>query len=138
MTQACGRRNSLVHASRSGFTLIEVMLVVVIIGVLSAIAVVAIKGRSAQAYGTATRATIAGTATALDLFEVDNGTYPNSLNELVNDTGHSTWQGPYIKSGRLPQDAWGRELNYSKSDKGYKIVSAAADGQFGSADDLTN
>lgn len=132
------RRNLSARGSRSGFTLIEVMLVVVILGILATIAVVATRGRTTEASIAATRATIGGVATALDAFEVDNGTYPNSLNELVSDTGNATWRGPYLRAGRLPADAWGGGLNYSKSDSGYKIVSAGPDKQFGSGDDLTN
>jgi general secretion pathway protein G len=138
MMKTAEHRNLSTYGSRAGFTLIEVMLVVVILGILATIAVVATRGRTTEASIAATRATIGGVATALDAFEVDNGTYPNSLNELVNDTGNATWRGPYLRSGRLPADAWAGQLTYSKSNNGYKLVSAGPDKQFGSGDDITN
>jgi general secretion pathway protein G len=124
------------HGS-AGFTLVEVMLVVVILGILATVAVVATSGKTKRASIAATRATISAVGAALDAFEVDNGTYPNSLQELISDTGNATWQGPYLKSKSLPADAWGNALSYSKSDNSYELVSSGPDGTR-SGDDITN
>lgn len=127
------------HAGRAGFTLVEIMLVVVIIGMLAGVAVVGVAGRAKRAAIMATRQTIAATGTALDAFEVDNGVFPNSLNELVQSTGMETWQGPYIRDGKVPTDAWNQPIQYSKTgDTTYKLVSGGPDKQIGGSDDITN
>jgi len=124
--------------SRSGFTLVEIMLVVVIIGILASVAVVATKGKTKRAAIAATRQTIEAAGTAVDNFEVDCGVFPGSLQDLVTDPGFSGWQGPYFRSGKLPGDGWGNQLSYTKNEEGYKISSAGPDGQPGTGDDLTN
>ncbi len=120
----------------AGFTLIEVMLVVIIIGILAGAVVVAVRGRSQEAAINTTRITIKSIGSAINLFEVDNGVYPNSLDELVNDTGHPTWRGPYVDGGL--NDAWGNKLTYSKTDRGVKLVSHGPDQAAGGDDDITN
>jgi general secretion pathway protein G len=119
-----------------GFTLIEVMLVVVIIGILAGAVAVAVRGRTEQAAINTTRITIKSVGQGVNMFEVDNGVYPNSLSELVNDTGHPTWRGPYVDGGL--SDSWGNELQYTKGDRGIKLVSAGPDKAFGTDDDITN
>jgi len=122
---------------RTGFTLVEIMLVVVILGILASVAVVNLGGRTKRASIAATRLTIQSTGDAIRHFEVDNGAYPDSLDQLLNDTGQPTWQGPYLEK-RLPLDAWGVGLSYSKSENSFVISSSGPDKQFGSADDITN
>ncbi len=123
---------------RTGFTLIEVLLVIVIIGILSLGVVMGVKGRSRQAAVNTTRVSIASSMSAVTAFEIDNGTWPSSLNELISNTGHPGWHGPYIRDGRIPADAWGTVLQYTASGDIVKITSAGADLQFGTADDITN
>ena len=124
--------------TRGGFTLIEVLLVIVIIGILSLGVVVGVAGRSKQAAENTTRGSIHATMLAVTAFEIDNGTWPSSLNELISSTGQPGWHGPYIQDGRLPADAWGTALQYSVNGDAVKIVSAGADRQPGTADDITN
>lgn len=121
----------------AGFTLVEIMLVVVILGILATVAVVATGGKSKRASIAATRASIAAISTAVDAFEVDNGTYPATLQELITNTGRTTWQGPYLKGGTMPTDAWGNSFDYSRSENSYLIKSGGPDGQIGSGDDIT-
>ncbi len=121
----------------AGFTLVEVMLVVVILGILAGVAVVAMGGKTKRASIAATRTTIAAIATAIDAFEVDNGTYPGSLQDLISSTGSSTWQGPYLQGKSVPADAWGNAVGYSKSGNSYELVSSGPDG-VRSGDDITN
>lgn len=121
----------------AGFTLVEVMLVVVILAIMASVAMVATRGKTQKASIAATRTSISAVSTALDNFEVDNGVYPNSLRELMSDTGHATWDGPYLKGSALPSDAWGRELQYSKTSSGdYQVLSMGPDGVKGGSDDL--
>src|SRR3954449_12376516 len=83
---------------RSAFTLIELLLVLVILGILAAIVVPKFSGRTEQARETAARSQISTFNTALDAFEVDNGYYPkgkSGLGDLVNAPRDAqNWRGP--------------------------------------------
>jgi general secretion pathway protein G len=121
-----------------GFTLIELLLVVAILSILATVVVVNLSGRREEAMISAARTEISTIGTALDLYEVDTGKYPSSLDALVDDDGSPNWNGPYIKQGRLPVDPWGNQYSYKKKERGYEIVCAGPDGNFGTDDDLTN
>jgi general secretion pathway protein G len=123
---------------RTGFTLIEILLVVVIIGILVAVAAPRLTGRVLKAQIAATRASIDGIKTAIDVYEVDNGTYPGSLQNLITAGSELNWNGPYLREGRIPVDSWATPFNYTPKEGGYEIRSAGPDRQFGSADDITN
>jgi general secretion pathway protein G len=123
---------------RQGFTLVEILLVVAILGILSGVAVVSLKGRTKTASISATRTSIKAIQTAIDTYEVDNGTYPPSLQSLLTKGSENNWNGPYIKDARTPKDAWGVEFGYSLKADSYEIRSAGPDAQMGSSDDLTN
>jgi len=120
--------------SRSAFTLIELMLVVIIIGVLATMVVPRLTGRSKQAKMTVAKSDInGGLATALDLFELDNGRYPktenfpNALLETPNDL-KDTWAGPYLK--KAPKDPWGNAYQYKKDNSlsiGYRLWTITPD-----------
>lgn len=96
------------------------MLVVIIIGVLAAMVMPRLVGRSEQARVAAAKADIAANiALALDLYEMDTGHYPDSLEDLMKKEG----KGPYLK--KEPKDPWGRSYKYEKSSDGkdYKLCS---------------
>ena len=126
------------HDNRAGFTLVEILLVVAILGILAGVAVVSLKGRTKTASIQATRTSIQAIGTAIDTYEVDNGIYPQSLQNLLTKGNESNWNGPYMKDGRMPKDAWGTDFSYSLQGENYKLSSAGPDGQAGSADDITN
>lgn len=128
--------------SKEAFTLVEVLLVVVIIGVLAGMLVTRLAGRTQHARITRAEADIRGQLSlALDLFEQDVGRYPTTeegLRVLVEDPGAPGWKGSYLKGGLKP-DPWGRDYSYSldPDDPGQYILSSAGpDRQFGTDDDI--
>jgi general secretion pathway protein G len=131
--------------SKAGFTLIELMLVVIIIGALVAMVLPRLSGRTEQARIQAGQADIrSNIATALKLYELDNGSFPSTsegLNALSVKPGDSrNWNGPYLE--KKPIDPWGREYKYESPGghrtQDYDLYSTGKDGQSGTADDLTN
>ncbi len=130
---------------RRGFTMVELLLVLVILATLAAIVVPKFTGRSEQAKVTAAQTQIANISTALDAFEVDNGYYPkgsNGLVELIEEPKEAkNWRGPYLKQA-IPNDPWGNPYIYEcpgkHNDKGYDLMCAGPDGRAGGNDDITN
>ncbi len=132
------RRERTAIGDRGGFTLIEVLLVVVIIGILVGVAMPRLSGRVLQSQISSARSSINNISTAIDLYEVDNGRYPESLQALITRGSEANWNGPYLREARIPQDPWGNEFRYTRRDNGFEIRSAGPDGQFGSDDDIWN
>jgi general secretion pathway protein G len=128
---------------KRGFTLIELMLVVVIIGALVAMVMPRFTGRGEQAKVTAAQADVqSNIATALKMYEVDNGGFPSSdegLGALMSKPASaSNWNGPYLE--RKPLDPWQREYKYRSPGQhrvDYDLYSLGRDG-VESADDVTN
>ncbi len=127
---------------RQGFTLVEMLLVVAIIGILAALVIPKISGAGEHSRIVAAGADIhGGIKTALDRYEIDNGTYPRSLNELVqapSDAKH--WAGPYLDA--VPVDPWGNAYVYYYPGKhnpaGYDLLTIGPDGKEGTDDDIGN
>ena len=133
--------------TKRGFTLIELMLVVVIIAALASMVVPRLAGRSEQAKIVRARADInVNISLALKLYELDNGNYPTTeqgLTALMSKSNSSpvpeNWNGPYLEKN--PIDSWGRAYQYKypgvHSAAGYDLYSLGKDGQE-SDDDVTN
>lgn len=124
--------------AEAGFTLIEVLLVVVIIGILVAVVMPKLTGRGKEAQIAAAKASIENISLAIDLYEVDNGAYPASLQALITKGSELNWRGPYLKKGEIPLDPWGKEFIYSAKENGYELKSLGPNGTDGGGDDITN
>ena len=101
------------HSKKSGFTLIEIILVVVIIGILSVVFLkgLNLQGKSEMARVTAAQADIVTLSAALDMYEMMNGTYPENLDGLMD----SSKQGfPFLNQNALPKTPWQKAYEYSQ------------------------
>ncbi len=134
------------NRSISGFTLIELMLVMVILATMAAIVLPKFTGRSKQAKITAAKTQISQLEVALDAFEIDVGRYPTTaegLRALVQKptTEADGWQQPYLKRD-IPRDPWGNDYVYrypgQYNEDGYDLYSLGPDGKLGGEDDITN
>jgi len=95
------------------FTLVELLLVLVILGILAAIVIPKFSGRSEQAKFQAAQTQIENFKTALNNYEVDNSGYPKSLNDLLAQPRDAqNWHGPYLQTDALPKDPWGNDYIY--------------------------
>ena len=125
-----------------GFSFIEVMVVIIILGLLSSIVGVYLFDSAEQAKADATKTQIRGLETALDLYRLHNSRYPSSdqgLQSLLSkpEVGviPKNWNGPYLRGNNLPEDGWSGPFRYlSVNGKDYEIISLGADGTDGGTD----
>ncbi len=128
--------------SRDAFTLIELLLVLVILGTLAAIVLPRFAGTGERAKRSAAETQISTFKTVLGAFEVDNGYYPKTLNDLMQQPREAqNWHGPYL-DGAVPADPWGHPYLYTCPGKhnpgGYDLMSMGFDGREGGEDDIFN
>jgi general secretion pathway protein G len=132
---------------KKAFTLIELLLVVVIIGVLAAIMLPSFSGRSQEARVTRAKTEIESTlALALDMFEADTGSYPTSeqgLDALLTAPQNvMNWRGPYLRKYYSFEDPWRNIYQYQYPGRynasGYDLISPGPDAQVGTEDDISN
>jgi len=125
------------RGAESGFTLVEMLVVITIIGLIMALVGPRVLNYLSESKVKTARIQIESFTQALDLFYLDNGRYPNSsegLSALVQRPGNaSSWNGPYIKTATVPADPWGRPYAYrSPADHSpYEISSYGSTGQPG-------
>ena len=120
----------------NGFTMMELLIVLLIVGLLTALVGPAIFQRVKPAKQSAARAQIKNFMTALDGYFIDVGRFPTSQQGLIvlreAPQGEKKWRGPYLKQN-IPNDPWGNPFIYRQPGRsgGYEILSYGADGREG-------
>jgi general secretion pathway protein G len=123
----------------AGFTLVEMLVVISIIGLIMALVGPRVLGYLSDSKVKAAKIQIESLSAALDLFYLDNGRYPaanEGLTALVQrPSSDSTWNGPYLKTNAVPADPWGRPYFYKVpgDHAPYEIASFGASGPEGGA-----
>jgi general secretion pathway protein G len=132
-------------AGSSGFTLIEMLVVLVIIGLIMGLVGPRVLNYLTEARVKAAKLQIEALSSSLDLYYLDTGRYPTTsegLTALVRRPGNMAgWNGPYVKGGIVPEDPWKHAYIYRSPAEGapYEIISLGSDGReggTGSAADL--
>src|SRR3990172_9219675 len=134
-------------SSNSGFTFIEIMVVVVIIGILATLVGTAVIGRIDEANIAKAKSDISTLQGSLQLYKLDNGDYPTTeqgLDALVKapaeEESSNTWkEGGYLEGGKVPLDPWRNPYQYLSpgvNNLNYDIWSMGKDGESGTEDDI--
>jgi len=123
---------------RAAFTLLEVLLVLLIIGLLVGMVAPYMFGIREKANIDAARGQIGLMLNACDYYRLHMNDYPASLDQLIVNPGAGTkWAGPYLDTDKLPKDPWGHEYVYEYQPGGKPIIfSMGPDGQANTADDV--
>ena len=120
---------------QSGFTLIEILVVMAIIAMLAVMVAPNILNQQAGAQRDAAISQISSLQAALDMYRLDTGEYPDGLEGLVeNDTGRASWNGPYLR-GTVPADPWGNDYVYNSDGRDFTLISFGPDGEQGGEGD---
>ncbi|MFB9265914.1 type II secretion system major pseudopilin GspG [Bradyrhizobium erythrophlei] len=130
----------------AGFTLVEMLVVITIIGMIMALVGPRVLNYLSESKAKAAKIQIESFTSALDLYYLDLGRYPNSsegLAALTRSNNAPGWNGPYLRGGVVPNDPWGHSYVYrSPGERSpYDIISLGSDGQeggSGTAADITS
>jgi general secretion pathway protein G len=133
--------------NNNGFTLIEILVVIVILGLLATFLVPKIIGKPDEARVVKAKSDIRALETGLKMYRLDNGMYPTEdqgLQALIEkpdiDPIPNNWNGPYLDVEVLPKDPWGNDYIYkcpgdyvegTDRQRDYEIISLGADGKEG-------
>ena len=123
------------HAE-SGFTLLEVLVVIAILGMIIGLVAPAALRQLGGARVSIARQTIERLGSVLDIYQLDNGAFPSTSQGLealsTRPTGANGWNGPYLRGEGVPMDPWGRPWTYrnpsTRSGRAYDLCSSGADG----------
>ena len=129
------RRNTRLprRASQSGFSLIEIVIVITLIALIAAFVVNKVAGQSDRAKVKLATVQVQDVAEKVQQFENDTGTLPGSLDGLVSDPGNTAgWLGPYAKAAEL-KDPWNHAFEYRVpgDGKAFDLISFGKDGKPG-------
>ena len=127
------KQNNAHNYRQRGFTLVELLLVLVILALIAGLVLPGIIGKAESAKAKAASSQISRISMSVESFYLDTGRTPSTLDELVNEpSGVTGWNGPYIKNSLL-KDPWDRPYKYrTPGEHGdFDIQSYGADGQQG-------
>lgn len=131
------RRRTSMLGQEDGFTLVEILVVITIIGLIMGLVGPRVLNYLSESKVKAATIQIQSFASSLDLFYLDSGRYPTTAEGLTaliqHPTGASGWNGPYLKNGSVPNDPWGHPYVYRSPGQhgAYDIVSNGSSGQEG-------
>ena len=118
-----------------GFTLIEILVVMAIIAMLAVMVAPNLFNQQAGAMRDVARTEISTLEAALDIYRLDVGEYPDTLDGLMeDDTDRASWNGPYLRRA-VPTDPWDNEYIYEGNGREFTLLSYGADGVSGGEED---
>ena len=114
-----------------GFTIIELLIVMAILGMLAVMVAPNLFNQADSARRDAVLSQISSLGSALDAYRLDMGQYPDTLDGLMrNNSGRASWNGPYLR-GEVPKDPWGTDYVYNTDGRTFSLKSYGADGREG-------
>ncbi len=133
------KKNRQKKNGQAGFTLIELMVVIIILGILAGLIIPRIMGRPDEARQAKAKIQIEAMESALKLYKLDNGSYPTTEQGLralveaptIGNLPQNWRQGGYLEKGKVPKDPWGNEFIYVSpgSHSDFDLICLGADGE---------
>ena len=126
------------NKKRNAFTLMELMIVIVILGILASLVLPNLLGKSDEAKKKLVCVQMKGISESLKMFKLDNNTFPSTeegLQALISNPDEELYPSysasAYMESKNLPKDSWKRKFIYTKTQNGFELLSLGADGKEG-------